>query len=201
MKRNAVAGVFKQLAKKGMTRAYIETEDGEFIYPPISRTRPLLSRWPILLALGVIILAAGLIAFRLLTAPGSDGSVRDGLGSAAGKQTPLPLIVGESGLTALHQAVIDGNPDRTRQLLQQYPAAVNIADDYGWTPLHWAAFINNETLCRLLSEQGADRRARSLRSWFKFPSGSTALQIAEINGNSNVRHWLEEKIKKNKNNY
>ncbi|KAM3718779.1 Protein phosphatase 1 regulatory subunit 12A [Dirofilaria immitis] len=59
------------------------------------------------------------------------------------------------GLTALHQAVIDGKPKMV-QFLVKHGANVNAQDNEGWTPLHAAACCGNVDLVEYLCAEGAD---------------------------------------------
>uniref|UniRef100_A0A1I8EX71 ANK_REP_REGION domain-containing protein n=1 Tax=Wuchereria bancrofti TaxID=6293 RepID=A0A1I8EX71_WUCBA len=59
------------------------------------------------------------------------------------------------GLTALHQAVIDGKPKMV-QFLVEHGANVNAQDNEGWTPLHAAACCGNVDLVEYLCAGGAD---------------------------------------------
>uniref|UniRef100_A0AAR2KRP2 cGMP-dependent protein kinase interacting domain-containing protein n=1 Tax=Pygocentrus nattereri TaxID=42514 RepID=A0AAR2KRP2_PYGNA len=58
------------------------------------------------------------------------------------------------GITALHQACIDGNMDVVSFLLSQ-GANVNQVDNEGWTPLHVAASCGNREITEYLLKQGA----------------------------------------------
>ncbi|KAL7072709.1 hypothetical protein ACQ4LE_007685 [Meloidogyne hapla] len=59
------------------------------------------------------------------------------------------------GVTALHQAVIDGNMDIVRFLVQ-HNADVNAQDNEGWTPLHTAVCCGNLNIAKYLYENNAD---------------------------------------------
>ncbi|CAG9533036.1 unnamed protein product [Cercopithifilaria johnstoni] len=59
------------------------------------------------------------------------------------------------GLTALHQAVIDGKPKMV-QFLVEHGANLNAQDNEGWTPLHAAACCGNVDLVEYLCAEGAD---------------------------------------------
>jgi hypothetical protein len=55
--------------------------------------------------------------------------------------------------------VWDGDTDRVRKLLRK-GANVNARNEYGWTPLHWAALYGHADVVRLLLEHGAEVNAR-----------------------------------------
>jgi len=63
-----------------------------------------------------------------------------------------------SGMTALHQAVLDDNLVMVR-LLTQHGAKINKKDEDGWTPLHAAAANGLPHIARYLISQGADKDA------------------------------------------
>jgi protein phosphatase 1 regulatory subunit 12A len=59
------------------------------------------------------------------------------------------------GVTALHQAVIDGKIDTIVFLLER-DANINAQDNEGWTPLHAAVCCGSLPIVQLLCERGAD---------------------------------------------
>ncbi|XP_048842860.1 protein phosphatase 1 regulatory subunit 12C [Brienomyrus brachyistius] len=59
------------------------------------------------------------------------------------------------GITALHQACIDGSMEMVVFLLE-HSASVNQADNEGWTPLHVAASCGNLEITDFLLQNGAD---------------------------------------------
>lgn len=69
------------------------------------------------------------------------------------KRTPRPGV-DEYGRTPLHNAVIDRDFARARELILA-GAAVAAADDEGWTPLHFAAQASSVDLARLLLDHQA----------------------------------------------
>lgn len=58
--------------------------------------------------------------------------------------------------TALHYASGKGNHAIVSQLLNSGSANVQATDSWGNTPLHRAASVGNEEICRLLLQHGAD---------------------------------------------
>lgn len=60
------------------------------------------------------------------------------------------------GLTALHQACIDGSVDMVNVLLMEFSADVNCHDDDHWTALHTVALCGHSNIARLLIDCGAD---------------------------------------------
>jgi len=61
---------------------------------------------------------------------------------------------------------------------------INDADKFGWTPLMWATYWQQETAVRWLLSHGADPNLRSTSKNYSypFPAGSTALSIAAYYG-------------------
>ncbi|KAI8505607.1 hypothetical protein Bbelb_167960 [Branchiostoma belcheri] len=64
------------------------------------------------------------------------------------------------GLTALHQAALDGNIDFVK-LLVRHGAKVNCQDEDGWTPLHAAVAEGHPQVARFLIRSGARRSVRN----------------------------------------
>ncbi|XP_037072516.1 protein phosphatase 1 regulatory subunit 27-like [Pollicipes pollicipes] len=60
-----------------------------------------------------------------------------------------------AGLTALHQAALDGNLPVVR-ILVRFGADVNCRDEDSWTPLHAACSMGHHHVARFLVESGAD---------------------------------------------
>ena len=75
----------------------------------------------------------------------------------------------ESGIIEL---VINNDCSRLERLLEHYRYR-DVTDSYGWTPLHWAVFLNHNQAVHLLTKSGASWDIPSTRSWFKFPAGTT----------------------------
>lgn len=70
----------------------------------------------------------------------------------------IPQTIEALDLTPLHRAVISGNVDLTRTLLEDGSNA-NCAARGGMTPLHYAAYQRNAELVRLLKNYGANLEA------------------------------------------
>lgn len=93
--------------------------------------------------------------------------------------------------TSLHDAIIAqcSNANRTanstestlttmEQILSSPSAisTINTQDSVGYTPLHWASYINNIAAIRLLLDHGADIMAQDI-------AGNTPLYVALVHGN------------------
>ncbi|XP_052273192.1 protein phosphatase 1 regulatory subunit 27-like [Dreissena polymorpha] len=64
--------------------------------------------------------------------------------------------INDSGLTPLHQAVLDGNEAAVR-LLVTHGADINKQDEDSWTPLHAACAEGHALIVQFLLENGADK--------------------------------------------
>lgn len=71
---------------------------------------------------------------------------------------------------ALHKAVQEGDAARVQELLNE-GADVNVRetsnDRLQYTPLHWAAFLGNQSIVRLLISRGGDVEAKD--PWYSTP--------------------------------
>jgi hypothetical protein len=181
-----VKKVFKALSKKGMTRAFVEIGKREYVYPLITQGKPknaIKNIYFLLLGM-VILLAVGMTVFNLLLKdkPTNPVSV---------SQKNFMEHQDRYGMTPLHHAVIRGELETIKGLIEK-GAGINVRDNYGWTPLHWAVFKQDEIICRSLVQSGASTTITSTRSWFKFPAGITAVEMARITNNKALQAILEK---------
>ncbi len=72
-----------------------------------------------------------------------------------------------SGVTALHHAVLEENFAFTQHLIKDFDANVHIQDRDGWTPLHAASAVGDLRIAQLLLDNGA--KASVLNSSCEFP--------------------------------
>jgi hypothetical protein len=170
-----VKKVFKALSKKGMVRAFIETEKKEYIYPQITSRGPkkTVKRTYIILlgVLGIIfLLVVGIMFYNQLIKSNITKPVSPG---------DLPDRQDIDGMTRVHHAVI-GSDLETLKVLIEKGADINIRDNYGWTPLHWAVFKGDEAIRGFLVQKGALVTIKTTRKWFKYPAGLTALEMEKI---------------------
>ncbi|XP_041959013.1 protein phosphatase 1 regulatory subunit 12C [Alosa sapidissima] len=116
--------------------------------------------------------------FLAVCASGDTEEAGEMLKEAEGLQIVDPEINGgivncsnADGITALHQACIDGSMEVVAFLLLQ-GANVNQVDSEGWTPLHVAASCGNLEITEFLLDQGASLSAVNC-------DGDVPLDIAE----------------------
>ena len=86
------------------------------------------------------------------------------------------------GMTALHQAVINGHIDIAKLLLER-GADVKAVDQTGLTPLHQAANMGRAEMAELLLAHHADVNVKGTRSFWL---GQTPLYFAANNGSVSV---------------
>lgn len=72
---------------------------------------------------------------------------------------------------AVHQAALDGDNAKIKELLQANPSLVNVADYDQNTPLHLAAMHGHADTAQLLLDDGANKNAQNT-------VGMTALHLA-----------------------
>lgn len=178
-----VAKVIKALRKRGMTRAYIEIENKEFIYPPISSKRKVIRKGYLTGLALVILLLAGFFLFNTFFKPGLKETVY---------QNKKVNQRDTYGMSTLHHAVVSADLDQVKRLIRM-GARVNIQDNFGWTPLHWAVFIKNSDICHYLVSENASITIQTKKKWFKYPAGKTPLEMARIVDDPAVLAILEAK--------
>jgi len=76
-----------------------------------------------------------------------------------------------------------GHEDCVRVLIAA-KAGVDYVDNYGWTALHWAAFCNHASTCRVLINEGASLSAVDIND-------ETPLTSAKARGNAECVAILE----------
>ncbi len=83
------------------------------------------------------------------------------------------------------------NDVRTVKKLIRGGCPVNVTDDDGYTPLHWAAEYGYLVLVQTLLKKGADRNARTRDGWL-------ALDLSKAEGHREVEEYLRDYASDNK---
>jgi ankyrin repeat protein len=90
-----------------------------------------------------------------------------------------PATYNTAEYQAIHQAALDGDTVKLKDLLQASPQLMNVADYDKDTPLHLAAMHGHAEAATLLLDDGADINARNT-------AGMTALHLAAKQGFSDI---------------
>jgi ankyrin repeat protein len=104
----------------------------------------------------------------------------------AGAKTTLEH---EEGFQPIHLVAGSERIDGLRSFLSKvHGLDANVADKYGWTPLHWLADMGGDVqMVKLLMKRGADKRAKStLTRGANMPAGMTPEDVA--------RHWRDTEM-------
>ena len=83
----------------------------------------------------------------------------------------------------INDAAASGNFSRSKALLKTNPDLIFSKDRYGYTPLHWAAFMGHTDVAKLLLANGADVNATN-------DIGETPLHVAANQGHKDVAELL-----------
>ena len=94
-------------------------------------------------------------------------------------------IKDNDGLTPLHVAALAGREGVLRELITKYKCPVDCVDSNGYTPFHLAAIRGHVDAVRVLSLLGANKGVVSILP-SEFGAGSTALDLAVLNGHAEV---------------
>ncbi|PQQ01997.1 ankyrin-3-like [Prunus yedoensis var. nudiflora] len=100
-----------------------------------------------------------------------------------------PTYQGPIGRTALHAAVIYGDEEMTKEILNKKKDLAIVTDEKGWTPLHYAAFYGRASIVTQLLE--ADKRSAYMGDE---ADKKTALHIAASKGHvfvPNFGQWTK----------
>ena len=91
--------------------------------------------------------------------------------------------------TNLSKAAISGDVDRLKACLAK-GEKLDDYDKWGWTPLFWAVFYQQEIAAKWLLSQGANPNVQSNQPYRDFPSGTTALGLAAYYGQDQMVSML-----------
>jgi ankyrin repeat protein len=86
-------------------------------------------------------------------------------------------------LPSIHEAAKHGDVETARTLLKGKPQLVLSKNDYGWTPLHWAAWTGHKAVAELLLKNKAEVNARTNH-------GNTPLHDAALKGHKDIAKLL-----------
>ena len=89
----------------------------------------------------------------------------------------LQVILAHGPKLDLHEVAAFGTADQLAALLHDDPQGVSRLNNFGWTPLHIAAFTGNTGTAELLIARGADVNARAKTQFLNVP-----LQTALLSG-------------------
>lgn len=159
--------LFRRLQTKGIRQLTIQSGDELFVFSgnPGRKSKRL-----------VYLLVLFAIAFSLYLLMERPFFMKSSADAAASLDMPRD----RSGLTPLHLGVIAGDGAQIRLWLDRH-ADIDAADDYGWTPLHWAVFLRNKSICQFLIENGARVDIGSTLSWYRYSTGVSPLEMADMN--------------------
>ncbi|XP_021887089.1 calmodulin-binding transcription activator 3-like [Carica papaya] len=101
-----------------------------------------------------------------------------------------PNVLDEGGQGIIHFAAALGY-DWALEPIKLSGVNVNFRDVNGWTALHWAAFCGRERTVASLIALGAAPGALTDPT-LKYPSGSTAADLASANGHKGIAGYLAE---------
>jgi ankyrin repeat protein len=105
-----------------------------------------------------------------------------------GKNEKLRALLAEKPKLDLFETAALGDAKELRKLLAKDAKLVHARNEFGWTPLHMAAFAGNVPNIALLLERGADIHSRA-QSRFR----NTPLQVALLTGEYDAAKLLLER--------
>lgn len=98
---------------------------------------------------------------------------------------PMLLKTDKQGRQPIHFASGSPNQAAVSYLLKYDPELINVADDDGWTPLHWACRQWDTEMIHLLIRKDADITARTKDKW-------TPWHVACFSGNNELGDLLDK---------
>ncbi|KAM4119545.1 hypothetical protein ACJW30_03G068200 [Castanea mollissima] len=97
---------------------------------------------------------------------------------------PECSYMGRNGMNALHAAVIREQNNFLHKMLDKFPTAIVEADDYGWIPLHYAAYLGNVKVVELFLKK------KSSLAYIMDKEDMSALHISAKKGHVGVMKTL-----------
>ncbi|KAL4637594.1 hypothetical protein ACB092_03G088100 [Castanea dentata] len=98
---------------------------------------------------------------------------------------PKCSYMGRNGMNAFHAAVIrEQNSKFLHKMLDKFPRTIVEADDYGWIPLHYAAYLGNVKIVELFLKKN------SSLAYIMDKEGISALHISAKKGHVGVMRSL-----------
>ena len=98
------------------------------------------------------------------------------------------VLVGTAFADPIHDAVFDGVIARVQEELDK-GVDVNTEDEFGFTPLHFAAWVGHKEIVELLIENGSDVNAKIVSGPIQ---GSTPLDLATLFNQSEIAALLRK---------
>ncbi len=114
-----------------------------------------------------------------------------------GKTNLVQLLLSEGAKADVFVASILGDTNRVAELLAWDSRLANARDLATWTPLHWAAYVNQPEVAQMLVRKGAgvDARTEYAINWQgrRQDRGDTPLHFAAMEGHRSLAQLLLEK--------
>ena len=89
-------------------------------------------------------------------------------------------------------AVTKGNVDELTRLVKSGDADINVSDQFGWTPVHYAAYKGDIRILKILIEAGADCGAQTSKMNAGIKPGSCAMDVSQEFGHEECQAILSD---------
>ncbi|KAH0433220.1 hypothetical protein CcaCcLH18_05962 [Colletotrichum camelliae] len=103
--------------------------------------------------------------------------------------------------TLIHDSVLGVASKSLSDAIAQAPSDIDCLDDIGWSPLHWAIFLNDYESFKVLRSQGAGLEVRTRGGWTPLhyaahyePPGSIKMASALLEAGANVHARVQNHI-------
>ncbi|KAF5497918.1 Ankyrin-3 [Colletotrichum siamense] len=104
--------------------------------------------------------------------------------------------------TLLHDSVLGVVPIPLSDAITQAPSDIDCLDDIGWSPLHWAIFLNDYESFEVLRSRGAGLEVRTRGGWTPLhyaahyePPGSIKMASALLKAGANVHARVQNHLR------